>query len=130
MDGVSCLEAHNAFPALLGEESSEFCRLVVVAGEGPGVGFVHEQRHLATQEHISLPMEVGDAGMVLVGGAVDLAGLALPVVCVAILDQHGGDHLSVSSSSEGYLLALAYRVRLFLPHRERDRHAPDQAVRE
>src|ERR687885_155443 len=97
MDGVTGLEADHLLPALVG------------------------------QECFALPVEGSDTGMLGVGCAVDELSLALPIVGVAILDEHGGHDLSVAIG-EGYL--LAYRVRLILADGERDRHAPHQAAGE
>jgi hypothetical protein len=127
VDGVAGLETHHLRPVLLGQQLPELVRLVVVAGEGPGLRLLHEQGNLAAQERIALAMQSSDAGVLAVGGAVDLEGLTLLVVGVAVLDDHGGDDLP-AAGREGNLLAVTYLFRLVLRDGERDRHAPHQAV--
>src|SRR5215218_662753 len=58
---------------------------------------------------------------------VDLAGLVLLVVGVAVFDDHGREHPS-RLIGEGDLLANPYAVRLFLARGECNRQAPGQAV--
>ena len=129
MDGVSGLEADHLLPALLREELPQFVGLVVVAGERTWVGLVDEERNLAAEERVALTVQGGHAWMLAVCGAVDLEGLALLVVGVAVLDDHGGDDLPFARRKR-YLLALAYLSRLVFGDGERDGHAPRQAVGE
>src|SRR5215207_5656009 len=129
VDGVPGLEADHPSPALLGEELPELVRLVVVAGERPVVRLLLQERHLPAQEHLSLAVEGTYAGVLQVGRTVDLPRLALLLVGVAVLEEHRGDHAPVAVL-KGYLLALAYGVRLVLADGERDGHAPHQAAGE
>src|SRR5215210_7909708 len=127
--GVTRLETDDALPAFLREDLAQTARLVVVGRERLRVRVVHEQRHLAAEEYILLAVDGGDAGVLRARSAEDLGGLALLVVGVAVLDDHGREHAS-RAVGEGDLLAHPYAVRLFLTYGECDRQAPYETVLE
>ncbi len=127
--GVTGLETDDALPAFLREDLAQAARLVVVGRERLRVRVVHEQRYLAAEKHILLAVDGGDARVLRVRRAVDLPGLVLLVVGVAVLDDHGGENAS-RLVREGDLLADPYAVCLFLARGECDRQAPGQAVLE
>src|SRR5215208_4083484 len=125
--GVTGLETDDALPAFVREDLAQAARLVVVGRERLRVRIVHEQRYLAAEKHILLAVDGGDAWMLRARSTVDLAGLVLLVVGVAVLDDHGREHPS-RLIGEGDLLANPYAVCLFLARGECDRQAPGQAV--
>src|SRR5215210_1799379 len=125
--GVTGLETDHALPALLREDFAQAARLVVVGRERLRVRVVDEQGHLTAEKHVLLAVDGGDAGMLGVRRPVDLGGLALLVVRVAVFDDHGREHPS-RAVGEGDLLSHPYPVRLFLTRGEGDRQAPYETV--
>src|SRR5215203_2717213 len=125
--GVTGLETDDALPAFLREDLAQPARLVVVGRERLRVRVIHEQRYLAAEKHILLAVDGGDAWMLGARGTVDLAGLVLLVVGVAVLDDHGREHPS-RLIGEGDLFADPYAVCLFFARGECNRQAPGQAV--
>ena len=86
--------------------------------------------HAAAQvDRVGAVQQVVDAGVGDVGGAVDFAGLALPVGRPLRLDRHGGDqHALLVAQGDGVAdLDLAGER---IPHVEGDGHRPQGAVDE
>src|SRR5215213_824058 len=125
--GVTGLETDDALPALLREDLAQAAWLVVVSRERLGVRVVHEQRYLAAEKHMLLAVDGGYPWMLRARSTVDLAGLVLLGIGVAVLDDHGRENPS-RLIGEGYLLANLYAVCLFLARGKCDRQAPGQAV--
>src|ERR687897_2213182 len=92
--GVTGLETDDTLPAFLREDLAQTARLVVVGRERLRVRVVHEQRYLAAEKYILQAVHGGDAWMLRARSAVDLAGLALLVVGVAVFDDHGRENAS------------------------------------
>src|SRR5215213_6861380 len=91
---VTGLKTDYTLPAFLREDLAQTARFVVVGREGLRVRIVHEQRCLAAEKHILLAVDGGDAWMFRARSTVDLAGLVLLVVGVAVFDDHGGENPS------------------------------------
>ena len=91
MDGVPRLEANDRPPAALGEDGARLRGGEAVVGEVPVVGQA-EGLHRAADHEVAGGVEGGDAGVGLVGRAVDLlgqAGLVAPVDLVDLDDAEG-----------------------------------------
>src|SRR5918998_3433508 len=129
VDGVARLEADDALPALLGKDLAQLARGVVVLGERLRVRVVDEEGDLAPDQGVLLAVDGGDAGVLFVRRAEDLAGLALPVVGELVLDEHGGEDAAIAVH-ERDLVALGDGTGLGVVHGEGDREAPDQPVLE
>ena len=154
VDGIAGLETHDGSPTPPGEHAPRLCRGVAQFGELglDGAGPVH-QPDIAAQEYFSLPVEPGHAGVRLVGGLVDLAGLPLldlPAVRVFLRHlHHGQDTLSpwpelcrrpwpelcrrpwpelCRRLAEGHFLTLLDAVGQAFLHGQGDRDGPDQTV--
>src|SRR5918998_6311195 len=121
--GVARLEADDALPAVLGEHPAQLARGVVVLGEGLGVRVLDEEGHLAADQDVALAVDGGHPGVLLVRGAENLAGLALLIVGVLVLDGHRGEHAALAVH-ERHVVALVYGAGLGVVNGERDREAP------
>src|ERR671916_2476805 len=96
VDGVARLEADDALPALLGKDLAQLARGVVVLGERLRVGVVDEEGDLAPDQGVLLAVDGGDAGVLFVRRAEDLAGLPLLVVGELVLDEHLGEDAALA----------------------------------
>src|SRR5215204_315100 len=105
--GIAGLETDDSLPALLGEDLAQVTRLVVVGRERLRVRVVNEQCDLTAEKDVLLAVDGGDARMLIVRRAEDLAGLVLLVVGVAVLDDHGRED-AACTVGEGDLFSHPY----------------------
>ena len=128
VDGVARLEADDRAPAALGEGGARLRGGEAVVGEVAVVGQA-QRPHGAAEHEVAGGVDGGDAGVGLVGRAVDLLGEAGLVAPVGDLDVDDAEGEAVGIAQAGAPAGRELGGAL-LGHGERDGHRPGQAAGE
>ena len=128
MDRVARLERDNTFPPVRDEHPARFERRVAKFWEFEIVRQVNDG-HIACQIDFALFVDTCDAGMFLVGRAIDILRFARFVVLEFFRKRHHSEQMPVRFRQRD-LFADIQRIRDFARDRECDRNAPDETVRE
>ena len=118
--GVAGLEADDRLPAALGEGGARLLRVAAVLEE-LGVLLALEQTDRAAEQHLVLGVDGGDAGVLLLVGAVDEARFVLLVVLEGLSTSMTASALPASSVSAICLPSKRLRVLLRAPKRHGQR---------
>ena len=127
VDGVARLEAHHAPPALVAEQGPGFLRVQAELQE-VRVRRTGEQAHRAADQPLALGVDLGDPGMRLGVGPVDLEGLLALVALELVGDLH--DRQGHPVRRQGHLGADLDRPGQGLVHGQGHGQAPGEAARQ